>query len=712
MPTTSNTVGFPAGTARVFSGIGLVRLAGCLSAAIAGLLVLPLAAGAQSLGANDIGHPTEIVSWTFEVEADTASISDESGLVLLKLLAEIDGDWKMYALDSPRPSRGVEISLDDLPEGIAIGGETMQTAPKRGFDQNFSIDVSYFLGSAAFAVPLRVASDAGGEGAVRGTVTFQICSDSRGLCLPPTPQAFEVPVAEFAGCLSAAAAACEAAPLDLDALLDGTGAAATSDAATSDAATSDAGTAAPALVFEVPGASPPADQFPTGRGWSGFVLLALAAGFGALLTPCVFPMLPLTVSYFTKHTQSRARSTAMASLFGAAIVATFTALGMVMAVVVGAAGAQTIAANPWVNVFIALVLIGFALSLIGFYEIRLPNSWVNVADRRSREGGSIGGVLFMALTLTLVSFSCTAPFVGGLLAAAAGGSWARPIIGMIVFSAAFASPFVLLAMFPRMLESLPRSGSWMNAVKVSLGFIELAAAIKFLSNADLVWGWNLISRPLAIAVTVVLMAATGAYLLGWIRMPHERRGIPVGWKRRASGVFFLAFGAYLVPGILGAQRTALDPYFPPRRAGDIAILAPERGGGAADEGWIVDNLEQALAEAVRVGQPVFVDFTGYSCTNCRQMESSVFPRPEIADVLESSFVRLKLYTDGREHGPDLQRYQITLTGTVALPTYAIVSPDGELIERVSGTLSASEMAGFLNAGLRAHQTGTIASANR
>lgn len=674
-----------------------------LTLLIAGLLLLPFSAAAQSLGLPDVQRASDIVSWSFEVEADTASISDESGRVLLKLLATIDGDWKMYALDSPRPSRGVEIDLDELPVGVVRDGESMQVAPRRGFDQNFSIDVSYFLGSAAFAVPLRVARDERESDAVRGsvtgTVTYQICSDSRGLCLPPTPQPFDVAVTEFSDCLSAAAAACEAAPLDLNALL-GTAV---------ETATSSEQASAP-LVFEVPGAAPPADQYPANRGWSGFVLLALAAGFGALLTPCVFPMLPLTVSYFTKHTQSRARSASMASLFGAAIVATFTAIGMVMAVLVGAAGAQTIAANPWVNVFIALVLIGFALSLIGFYEIRLPNSWVNIADRRSRDGGSVGGVLFMALTLTLVSFSCTAPFVGGLLAAAAGGSWLRPIIGMIVFSTAFASPFVLLAMFPRMLESLPRSGSWMNAVKVSLGFIELAAAIKFLSNADLVWGWNVISRPMAIAVTVVLMGATGAYLLGWIRMPHEQPGPRISWIRGAFGLLFLVFGAYLIPGVLGAQRTALDPYFPPRRAGDLAILAPERGGGAADEGWIVDDVDQALAEAVRINQPVFVDFTGYSCTNCRQMESSVFPRPEIADVLESSFVRLKLYTDGREHGPDLQRYQITLTGTVALPTYAIVSPEGRLIERVSGTLSVSEMAGFLNAGLRTHRSGTIASA--
>ena len=656
------------------------------------------AALAQSLGGGAAYVPREIVTWEFSVEPDLNSLDPTR--VLVTADAEIDDDWKMYAMDSPRPSRGVAGAFETLPPGITSDGDPMQRRPKRDFDTNFGMDVSYFQEHASFAFPFLVGDAARDSDSLAGAVTYQICSDSRRLCLPPTREPFVVPVSEAKGCLVSAGAeeeACEVAPLDL------------SDVTETDeeewitvslAGLPSGGSATAASTAPIDSTYPA-----TGR-TGGFLLLAIVAGLGALLTPCVFPMLPLTVSYFTKHTSSRARSLSMASLFGLAIIATFTLLGLVMAALVGAAGAQTIAANPWVNLFIALVLIGFGLSLLGFYELRLPASWLNFANRRSGAEGGPGGVIFMALTLTLVSFSCTAPFVGGLLAAAAGGTWLRPITGMIAFSAAFASPFVLLAVFPRLLTALPRSGVWMTAVKVTLGFVEIAAALKFLSNADLVWGFNLLSRPLAIALTVLILAGAALYLIGKLRVPAEPRRVAAGLGRIVFGIAFFALAAYLLPGALGAQRTAFDPYFPPRRAGDIAILAPEKGGGDADEGWIVDDIDQALATGAAANKPVFVDFTGYSCTNCRQMESAVFPQPAVASLLEREFVRLKLYTDGQELGPDFQKYQLTLTGTVALPTYAVVSPNSEkLLGRVSGTLSVSEMESFLAAGVAAYGSG-------
>ncbi len=654
-----------------------------------------------ALGSQEVFRPQDIVSWEFVVEPDEASIDPTR--VLVQAAASIDDDWKMYAMDSPRPSRGVAANFGPLPDAIKSDGDPMQRPPKRDFDVNFQMEVTYYQTAAEFAFPFLVGAAASDADSLRGTLTYQICSDSRGLCLPPTRHEFVVPVADAKGCLSGvgdvagdatkvAPEDCEVGALDLS--------------VPDEAGESNWVVVAGSIDTVAGGTSGPAGpDYPTGGRSSAFLLLAFAAGFGALLTPCVFPMLPLTVSYFTKHTASRARSVSMASLFGFAIVITFTLLGLVMAAITGAAGAQTIAANPWVNLFIALVLIGFGLSLIGFFELRLPTGLLNLANRRSGAEGGVSGVLFMALTLTLVSFSCTAPFVGGLLAAAAGGTWLRPVTGMVAFSAAFASPFVILALFPQMLSMLPRSGSWMNAVKVTLGFVEVAAAIKFLSNADLVWGFNLISRPLAIAVTVVLLAAAGLYLVGRLRVPAEPERVRVGVGRVVFGVAFVAFAAYLIPGVLGAQRTTLDPYFPPRRAADIAILAPERGGGDADEGWNVDDIDRALDEARQVSKPLFIDFTGYSCTNCRQMESAVFPDPAVADLLEGEFVRLKLYTDGQELGSTFQKYQLKLTGTVALPTYAVVAATNEkLIDRVSGTLSVAEMQAFLSRAIATHRS--------
>ena len=653
-----------------------------LSVLLAGICSLAVAGDSfgQYTPASEIGSAADFVVWSTAVEEDTTTA--EHRRVNLLLSVTIGEDWKMYAMDSPRPSRGVTIDLESLPEGVVEAGMPRQSQPKRDHDQNFDMEVTYFQEKGAFTIPLALGTSVDEADSIRGTVTYQICSDSRGLCLPPTPAEFVVPVSEAVGCLSDprdTTGECEVGPLELG----------------------DVPAAPGPISDDQPGRGIGSAHPVTGGRWAGFLLLALAAGFGALLTPCVFPMIPLTVSYFTKHAAERRRAVGMASLFGGAIVVTFTLLGMVMAVVAGAAGALTIAANPWVNLFIALVLIGFGLSLIGFYDLRVPNSWANAVNRRAG-GKGFGGVIFMALTLTLVSFSCTAPFVGGLLAAASAGSWLRPIAGMAVFSGAFASPFVLLAVFPGLLESMPRSGAWMNAVKVTLGFVEIAAAIKFLSNADLVWGLNVISRPLAIALTVVIFALTAMYLFGRIRVPSDARAAPVrvGVGRAVFGVAFLAFAIYLVPGILGAQRTAFDPYFPPRRATDIALLAPDRHAVDADDGWIVDDRDAAFELALTSARPVFIDFTGYSCTNCRQMENSVFPAPPVADRLKRDFVRLKLYTDGLERGPDSQKYQLQLTGTVALPTYAIVEPaSGRLVSRASGTMSAARMAAFLGEGV-------------
>jgi thiol:disulfide interchange protein DsbD len=321
----------------------------------------------------------------------------------------------------------------------------------------------------------------------------------------------------------------------------------------------------------------------------------------------------------------------------------------------------------------------------------------------------------MGLTLSLVSFSCTAPFVGGLLAATTGGEWIYPVVGMLAFSATFAMPFVGFAMFPNGLEALPKSGSWMNVVKVVLGFIELAAALKFLSNADLIWGWNLLSRPLAIALTVTILALCGLYLLGKLRLAHEPATEQIGSLRLLASMAFFGVALYMLPGLFGAQLGAIDAYLPPRQASDpnlVAAAAPGSNAAAANEelDWYVDDRAAAFEAAREQDQPVFVDFTGYTCTNCRDMEANVFTQPEIARRFEDDFVLLRLYTDAQPKGPEYQRYQLRLTGTTALPTYVVLDPQDETpVDRVSGTMSADAFGQFLDRGAAAFSNQQLAA---
>ena len=634
-------------------------------------------------GGPSIGLPTDYVTWSAQASPDVVS---PGRAAVIRFDARIDGpgDWKMYALDQNMPDRttgarpyGVVISAPGLPTGLTMRDRFGQSPPEEGYDVNFDLTLTYFHERASFSAIVDVDSSASAATGVVGfdaRVRYQICSDDFGVCL--RPETVTVPVA-----LTIADA--------------GTGRGASESALA-------------AVMSDSPSETPFEDGEPfrvgTTDGLLAFLLLAVGAGLASLLTPCVFPMIPLTVSYFTKHADNRATSVRLAGAYGLAIIGTFTVIGAIMAAVFGAAGAQTIASNPWVNLFIAAVLVAFALSLLGLFELRLPSAFVNRAHALGERTGGIGGVLFMGLTLTLVSFSCTAPFVAGLLAAAAGGSWLFPIAGMIVYAATFAFPFVLFALFPNALQRLPRSGSWMQSVKVVLGFVELAAAVKFLSNADLVFGWGVLSRPLGIAFVVVVFLLAGMYLIGTLRLAHEAPRESGGVGRLVAGILFFMVALYMVPGLFGAPLNALDAYLPPRQSTDVGLFNALGGPAGeavegADEGWFVDDIDGAVAEATQRGVPILVDFTGYTCTNCRAMEANVFPRPAVAERLDRDFVRLKLYTDGPERGDEFHRYQLRLTGIVALPTYAVVAPDGEtLIRRSFGMMDVDEFASFLDDG--------------
>ena len=595
------------------------------------------------------------VDWS--VAADPAEVAIGSTFDVV-IRAEIADGWKMYAIDSPPPTRGVEITFDDLPQGFSRTGDVQQAEPVQTFDPNFKMEVRLFEDQARFRAPIAVSQQAeGGRQNLAGTAAYMICNDR--LCLPPTTHEFTVPVS-----VAAASGGAEI-----------TG---------GDARTSPVRAAGSAL----------------GGIWT-FLLVAAGAGLAALLTPCVFPMIPLTVSYFTKHSGDRADAARMAGVYGLTIVLTFTGIGVAAAIFLGAAGAQSIAADPWINLSIGLIFIVFALSLLGLFELRLPTGWLNYFNRQSTTRGGYLGVFFMGLTLTLVSFSCTAPFVGGLLVATTQGTWTYPIFGMLVFSSVFALPFVAFALFPHGLEALPRSGGWMSAVKVTLGFVELAAALKFLSNADLVWGWGLLSRPLVIALSVVIFLMAGLYLLGKLPLKHEPIAEKIGVARLMASIAFLGFALYLLPGLFGGSLGALDAYLPPRSAAATTGWFSGADGSGEHLTWHED-IERAFARADQEGKPVFIDFTGYTCTNCREMEANVFPRPPVRSRLQNDFVRLRLYTDDAQKGPALQDFQMNLTGTVALPTYAIVEPQGRnVLAQWSGIATTEEFARFLQRGTSA-----------
>ena len=434
-----------------------------------------------------------------------------------------------------------------------------------------------------------------------------------------------------------------------------------------------------------------------------FFWLAISAGAFALITPCVFPMIPITASYFAKHGgDSRQAALKNAVLFGGGIIGTFTAVGLATSVLVGAAGMSRFAASPWVNLAIAAMFAVFAFNFFGFYEIRIPSGVLNRLDRLTRDRASSGGLgaVLMGGTFAVTTFTCTAPFVGTLLVLASQGQWQQPVVGLLLFSTTFAVPFFFLAFAPRVLGKLPRSGGWLTSVKVVLGLIELGAALKFVSNADLVLGWGIFSRQVVLVSWAVLCGVIAVYLLG-VRFPVRSitRLHPIGATLAAG---FAIFGIWLGLGLDGRPLGEVEPFLPPRAedtpAGALAMA--ERGEEHDGLHWYQNDLDGALAAAREGGNRVFIDFTGYTCTNCRWMESNMFTIPEVAEQLER-FVLARLFTDGEgEVYEDQMDYQKEKFGTIALPLYAVLDGEGETIATFLGlTRDREEFLEFLKGAL-------------
>ena len=612
-------------------------------------LLLLLAAACLAAASN--------VHWTGRIDPADPHSGEAARLILT---AKIDPSWHIYSITQKVQPGPIGTSFDvSKSPAVAKVEAPVEPPPKKLHDPNFGIDVMEFENEVSFAIPIKLAPGVSGIQKVVVTANDQSCNDR--MC--DRPESVDVPItfAVAGGSPRPDHLALNTGPPPQSANFAGSGSA---------SPTPDKSAA-------------PADQFSkTLRsaqegGLFSLIVLAFSAGLLALLTPCVFPMIPITVSYFAKSSGGEKKvnySGAVAYCLG--IIGTFTGLGLAMTLIFGASGIQRLATNPYLNLAIAVLFIVLALSLFGVFELRLPSGIVNKASQGSRMGGLVGPIL-MGLTFSLTSFTCTVPFVGTILLETTKGDWTDPLIGMVAFSTAFSLPFFLLALFPQYLARLPKSGSWMNTVKGFMGFLEIAAAIKFLSNADLVWQMGLLTRSVVLALWAIIGVTAALYLFGLIVQPHG--GGKVGWGRAGFGVLSLVATVLFLAGIKGASLGELNPFLPPDPYPGIS-----HASAAGEIAWI-PRYQDALVKAKAASQPMFVDFTGVTCTNCRWMEQNMFTRPEVRKLIDG-YVPVELYTD-RAQAEDRfnAKLQVDLTKSESLPAYAIVSPDGKPLRVFQGS---------------------------
>jgi thiol:disulfide interchange protein len=622
-----------------------------------GLAALPRPTHAQA------DHP---IHWTSRVAERSVKPGDTTRVLLH---AEIDEFFHLYST-TQGPGGPVPTTiavLDGQPWTLA--GKARAPAPQRIPDGNFGMVTEVYDDSVTIAVRLVAPGSLQAYATPpRIGVHYQTCTDR--YCLPPRTDTLVVALTVDGGptlsgtpTLGALPPAEPARPANAE-----------------------------ARVVSAIAASPGTDiaAFGGSTGVGAFLILAATMGALALLTPCVFPMIPITVTSFLSVTEERWRCVTRAALYALGIVASFTGLGVLTAAVFGASGLARFSASPIVNLAIAALFVAFALSLLGVTRIALPSAFV-ARVARVRLGSDSAATVLMGVIFTLTAFTCTAPFVGTLLVMSAQGNWRWPLGGMIVFSGVFAAPFFVIALVPGLLRRRPAAGDWMPALETIVGAVELAAAIKFVSNADLVLGWGLLTRRVVLAFWIAILAALVVLLLR--RLP-SRDAASLSRFRIAGAGAALLLGALLVPGLSGRRLGELDAFLPP-------MSAPS--GAAASVGgelpWLLNDYRTAIAAAARDGRPVLIDFTGYTCTNCRWMEANMFPRGDVKHALDR-FVRVRLYTDGLgEPYVSQQRLEQEMFGTVALPLYAALSPDGRPRATFLGmTRDAGEFTAFLERG--------------
>ncbi len=665
-----------------------------------------------------LGVSAQQVAWSSSVEptgGDTYRIVLE---------AAIPEPYHMYDMGPYEAGGPNATAIRFLPtEGVRYVGTVQQlSVPERQYEPMFGIEIGTFSGKARFAQSVVLSAP---EAEVRAEVEWMICDDNT--CMPPDDTELTIRV----GAPSADAAAAESVE------------ASDRPAASNEAASVSDGTRQ--------------DEPSQGGGdslWS-FIIEAILWGFAAMLTPCVFPMVPMTVSYFLKGEGGAARGRMRAALYGLFIVALYTVPIAVIILATRLLGGDTVTADifnwlatHWLpNVLFFVVFMLFAASFFGAFEITMPSWMVNKSDAKADTKG-LGGIFFLALTLVLVSFSCTGPIVGSVLIKSTAGEFWTPILTMLAFSIAFALPFTLFAFFPEVLKKLPKSGGWLNSVKVVIGFIEVALGFKFLSVADQTYHWGLLDREVYLAIWITVFSLLGCYLLGKIRFAHDSDTPHVGVTRLALAIAVFSFVVYLVPGMWGAPLKGLSGYLPPLATQDFVLTpggaapqeaAPSHAGRTAAgnpapargkysdflhlphglEGFF--DLEEAERYAAEVGKPLFIDFTGHGCVNCREMEARVWSAPEVLDLLRNDYVIVALYSDDKKRLPESEwvttdtgkvlkslgkinsYYALKRYGINAQPCYILQAPDGRLLGGPRGyDLSVEGFVDFLRAGSEAY----------
>ena len=585
------------------------------------------------------------VKWSTRVE----KLSDTEFNLVFE--GDLDPEWHLYSQFTPDGGPiPLEITFKEAPGNYLLVGKAVESKTKTAFNDTFGVNEIFF--SDYFTVKQKIKIINLKLSSINSEVDYQVCKE---VCINGNKKLkFDLP--KIVITKTEAPVTTEEAPKNIDTI---------SIVPVADTVTK---TATP--TSEVQAEQPKTKETEADKkGLISIFFIAFLSGFAALLTPCVFPLIPMTVSFFTKQSKTKAAGIRNAITYGISIIVIYVALGSIVTAVFGADALNDLATNVWFNLIFFVLLVFFATSFLGAFEIMLPNSWANKVDRQADRGGIVG-ILFMALALAIVSFSCTGPIVGTLLFEAASQGGIGPIVGMFGFSLALALPFMLFAMFPGWLNTLPKSGGWLNTVKVFLGFLELALAFKFLSNADLVLQLHILEREVFLAIWIAIFGALALYLFGKITLPHDSPLPFISVGRLMMGLLILTFTIYLIPGLWGAPLKIISAFPPPMTYSESPNgVGNTAGGGGAlaklPEGAkygphnliTFDDYDQGLAYAKSVNKPILLDFTGHACVNCRKMENNVWSDKVILPILREDVVLISLYVDDKRPLPkDKQFY--------------------------------------------------------
>ena len=595
--------------------------------------------GNSSLSAQII---RDAVSWSHNIEDKSPTEK------VLVLTAVIKGDWHLYSTELPAGGpTPTHLIVDKLTGAELVGKLTANQKPIEKFDPNFEMTLRFFGGKVSFRQQIRITDPK--KFAFEGAVRYMACNDQQ--CLPPANWEFKIQPKEL-GKLEAAAPSTklteetstttteeQTAPPMGEQLADSASTTATALSVQNDSTSLAASDLWAPVIPELKAYGDKALSQTEGSLWM-LLVGGFLGGLVALVTPCVWPMIPMTVSFFLKRSKDKKKGIRDALIYGLGIIIIYVGLGLLVSAVFGASFLNSLATNAYFNVAFFLLLVIFAMSFFGAFELVLPAKWTNKMDEKADSASGFLSIFFMAFTLALVSFSCTGPIVGTLLVQAATSSsgMLAPAIGMLGFALALALPFTLFAIFPNLLQSMPKSGGWMNSVKVVLAFIELALALKFLSIADLAYNWRILDREVFLALWIVIFFLLGMYLLGKLRFPHdtpqEKTPIPALFLAIVS----LSFAVYMIPGLWGAPLRAISAFAPPLRTQDLNLYHGEVHAK-------FDDYDAGMAYARQVGKPVIIDFSGYGCVNCRKMEAAVWTDANVKGMIENDYVLITLMVD-------------------------------------------------------------------